>query len=73
MKYNLPQEVSFNAETVYRACFYICNVANHVCKLKCDKCLYSTSFAVCLKDVAVEVMKKIEKRYNVEEIGESNV
>jgi hypothetical protein len=35
--------------------------------------LYSTSFAVCLKDVAVEVMKKVEKKYNAEEIGEANV
>ena len=73
MKYNLPQEVSFNDETVYQSCFRICNVLNHVCKLQCDKCLYSTNYAVCLKDTAVEVMKKISKKYNVEEIGEANV
>jgi hypothetical protein len=69
MKYNLPQEVSFNDEVVYQSCFRICNIVNYKCnkcKLKCDKCLYSTSYTVCIKDIAMEIMKNLEKKYNID-------
>jgi hypothetical protein len=67
MKYILPEEVSIDDKAVYPACYRLAVWVPKLCKNNCEKCLYRNSFKVCIKDIATEIMKNIERKYGVDE------
>jgi hypothetical protein len=66
MKYRLPQDVSLVDESIYHACHRLQVMIPQRCKNNCDKCLYRNSFRVCITNIAREIMKNIEKKYDIE-------
>jgi hypothetical protein len=66
MKYKLPEASEFNDKTMYNACRHIQLVVFHKCKNNCGKCLYRNSFGVCIRDIACEIMKNIERKYDAD-------
>jgi CO dehydrogenase/acetyl-CoA synthase beta subunit len=66
MKYRLSEHTAIRDEAVYHACHRL-QVWVRCKKNNCDKCLYYNSFGVCIKDIAVEIMKNIERKYGIDE------